>query len=344
MLGSFSWLLQEYRKCFGIYHELNKYHLLSLRKDTTGLHFNIKYDHRMSIDSLKILDDLKDKPSSQIEIYTYAQAIKNGPKIFRPTVMQLAMLEEMELNIDIDDYVQPFETVIIELPDDYVKQKEAILPQAGKLHCGEMLPSSHHPVCAIVHFDKKCDLILTSTIFNTGLSMKLSLTFHEERNIEKYLNQTDTQFDDSLDVSPEETKVNNAVTRSCLNYCLLLDEIGIKNLGAKNPAHYERMLRRREKCKDQKQMAELSREIKNHPFIYDLNQDIKLYRTVDSHDQLPSVSTGEKKHPHHRRGHYRQQACGPKYSLRKRIRIAPVFVNSQLFCGDLSNTKVVYHG
>jgi hypothetical protein len=48
--------------------------------------------------------------------------------------------------------------------------------------------------------------------------------------------------------------------------------------------------------------------------------------------------------PHWRRGHWRNQACGPKMTLHKHIFIQPVLVNEYLLTGDSApaTTSVTY--
>jgi hypothetical protein len=77
------------------------------------------------------------------------------------------------------------------------------------------------------------------------------------------------------------------------------------------------------------------------PIIYELNQKIKLYEKK-SIRIIDSESTGRDVKPHWRRGHWRMQPYGEKKSLRKRMRIPPVFVNFIYFGGDSSDTITNY--
>jgi hypothetical protein len=134
------------------------------------------------------------------------------------------------------------------------------------------------------------------------------------------------------------------VLRACLNYCLLLDEIGVKCVGPQNPAHYDR-LSRHVKVQAKNQNAERLQsalyEYNSYPIKYELAQEVKLYKSVSSTKEL-SESTGRQVGPHHRRGHYAMQPHGPKSSLRKRIRRPPIFVNADKFFGEMKDTTVRY--
>jgi len=47
--------------------------------------------------------------------------------------------------------------------------------------------------------------------------------------------------------------------------------------------------------------------------------------------------------PHWRRGHWREQAYGPRFSFRKRILIKPMLVNGRDVCSPLEVQGHIYH-
>jgi hypothetical protein len=60
----------------------------------------------------------------------------------------------------------------------------------------------------------------------------------------------------------------------------------------------------------------------------------------DGHDEMPV--DGNAKRPHWRRGHWRQQRCGPGGRDRRPIFIDDIFVRSDLFSGETSDTSAKY--
>ena len=72
--------------------------------------------------------------------------------------------------------------------------------------------------------------------------------------------------------------------------------------------------------------------------MYGFDQHIKVYETETTHGT--GDHTGHDVKPHWRRGHWAHQPCGPKGQDRKLIFRPAVLVNSHLFGGKLSDTRV----
>lgn len=305
-----------------------------------------------------------------IEYYVVGKIFESGPKIFRPRIFDLEMCEQIELNIPINDYVQPFPTIVIELPEDYLDKKRVINPLNGEVMYGKPQPAKHHPEFIAMHHDKISGCILTLIHFSSDTSVKSSFvgvvdpTTGESKLLEKYFESLKTkpdfsetqgyydsrkntfEFRDSLETSLEEWVIIEQLNRAALNYCLLLDEIGVKRLGPQNPDEYARLQRyqkvaRKEKNREDK-IYKADNNVQNHAQLYALNQEVVLARVVNETKDLDSESTGRIVSPHHRRGYYRQQRYGQGNTLIKRIRINPVFVNKHLFLEDMDKTKVIY--
>jgi hypothetical protein len=134
------------------------------------------------------------------------------------------------------------------------------------------------------------------------------------------------QYSGSLIITAEEEAMYIRAMKVCLNACMFLDEFGVKRLGPKNLKHYNRLSDRNE-------------SVKTIPIYYDFEQKIHL-ATYES--STHSGHSGIHLKPHWRRGFYKMQPFGVGRTGRKRIRIAPVLVNSHLFGGNFSQTKVEY--
>jgi len=352
IVRSFSDFLEKFRNSLWVYEDLAKRNAFLMERLPEGeIRLAIKVDALRDCDPqiINLLAALEDHSSEFIEIYLYTQLMKSGVKIFRPTALQLAMLEQITLNITFPDYVQPFDTMVVELPKDYIKTKSAILPQAGQVMYNAVLPQEHCPVYLIINHTPEMHTIFCAVVYSSGLSTKMCLTTNTSR-IETDMMESRVEllgnrnfYVNSLAMSDQELDVQVSCFRSILNYCLLLDEVGIKKIGRHNPKHFEKLVSRFEKGPNNDK-GQLRLEMKTHPTIYTIiNQNVQLYSTVDD----LSSPDNENKHgilaPHHRRGHYKMQRFGVGNMEKKRIRIKAVFVNSYLFRGKGIDMKAIYH-
>lgn len=298
---------------------------------------------KLSFNALQLLAKGFENPMNAAEMYTIIQVVKSGPKIFCPTQTQFSILEQMELNIPIEEYNQPFPTLILELPKEYRKTKKIELSLENKVKVNSL--KNIEPLMVIVHFDQEYRLMIFLVLFDNFTSTKTSFVFKEGEAIENLIMGATTKmrtsgFDD------QEISLQLEMIRSAMNYSLLLDEVGVKKIGPENDHYYNKLISYRDKANKKNntdQVRALSKQIKAHPIMYSLNQDVVLYKTVNHHSELPGNNTGRTMPPHHRRGFYKLQPHGPGNSLRKRIRIPAVFVNKYLFLGDMKDSITTYH-
>ena len=61
--------------------------------------------------------------SSCIESFVMSRMLSEGPKVFSFDAVTCEALENFDLNVSTADYMQPFPTVVIELPQDYTKKR-----------------------------------------------------------------------------------------------------------------------------------------------------------------------------------------------------------------------------
>lgn len=286
-------------------------------------------------ENIETLLKMKNNTSDMLEIYLLAQIVKDGPKVFQVEQLDFEVLTEMTVNLKMEDYVQPFDTVIIQLPSKWYENKIIPLPQAGKRLGNEILPDHHQPDWMVIHFDKPLGTILFALYFTTGISIKTGFSLYGDNEIEPILEKTgQNQFKNSMETNNEEIEMLNLLLRGAINYCLLVDEIGSKIIPNSN---------RDKLLKSKKRTPGIEREIRLYPVQYELKQQVQLYDTVSSERELETIGhTGRKMGPHRRRGHYRMQACGKGFLERKRIRIKPVFVNKHLFLGSPLNNISEY--
>ena len=337
-----------FKRALDVWAEFAKFDCIKLIKTADGFKFmlqlSIEAKQSMSDNALMSWAQLGqgDNTANYTECYMYTKIANEGTLVFKPTTYQLTMMEEMILNMPVEEYHQPFPTMIIDLPKDFYQQRKAMIPQVGEISFGEILPETHDPRFCIIHFDEKLKCLLFCVCFSSGQSIKYSLCFKDGEEIEEQLLKTEIPFHGAMPTSEQEEKVSIDLMRACINYCLLVEELGLKKLGPKNPKHYAKLDRkRREHRITPPEKAILDRL----PIYYTIiDQNVVLHRTVESESDLPAEHnpTGRKMPPHRRRGHRHAYWTGPGRTVKVYKRVAPVFVNKHLFIGNMNDAKTTY--
>lgn len=271
----------------------------------------------------------------KLETYLWSKVLGDGPKIFRPTAQQLRFLEQIDLNIAIKDFASPFESIVVELPADYMNTKVIENPYFGRKLGQFEQAATQRPCLGVLHHKK--GLLIHALIMESGTSLK-SWMHGEDQLIEEWFEEGYPLPDSIMTTTDEEIALEAQVRRAVLNYCLLLDEIGSKVVGPVSPMHDQ--LIKWNKKKFNKHTLSNRLKLKGSPILYSLNREVKLHSTVDAlaADNSESGADAKRLPPHHRRGHYRMQRYGPGLAESKRIRINPVFVNSHLLINGTITT------
>jgi hypothetical protein len=296
------------------YVEIGESDVFLFRKTEEGssLYFDTKKISKLSTKALAILAATKKENFlMQLEVYATCQVLGKGPKIFRPTAYQLSMLEKMQLNIEVKDFHMPFESIIVELPRDYIEPKDKSIN------------------ISILH---RKDQLFLHSCWQTGTVVKSWWAPQPDEHIESWFDKD--YFKGALtDLPPtqEEQNAEMQIRRAVMNYCLLLDEVGIKKEGPASPNQYAQLVKWCQKKNEHTKKNKAA--LQAQPIIYSLaKQNIELVRETKSSND-PGDPTGRKMPAHSRRGHYRMQPCGLKNLERKRIRIPPTIVNKHLLMG-----------
>jgi len=250
-----------------------------------------------------------------LEIYLQSRVYTQGPKVFRPTAEQMFALERMKLNLTVDDFNSPFETITVELPKAYVEARA--LPEAN---------------VAQLHFEKDKRFFVHNIMYAKHV-MKTWWRSDNTDTLEDWLAEdysNEMKFTD-VPVEDRERVAEFMIRRAVLNYCLLLDEVGVKKDGPAVPNQYAQLVKW---CaKSNKHTPANKSQLQAQPILYSLKRpEINLVRMVASEKEL-GESTDRVVSPHSRRGYYRMQACGVGRTDRKRIRIPPCIVNKHLLTG-----------
>jgi len=249
-------------------------------------------------------------------LYTYSKALAEGPKLLCPTAEQCEALEYVDVNMSFDDYVQPFPTFLLGLPQEYRRK----LAERFHVECPELV---------ITHHDQRTKYILSFRFeINPGES-----TFHimspRWKTVEEALRFSE---DEGNDLAQSEV-----IQRVALNFGLLMTYYGVRNLGSADPQSHATHLRnaqRQNRGKAERARHLLDAEIN----LIEFEQNVVVYDRQET-NRHESEGDGNSKRPHWRRGHFRRQPYGPARSARKLIFIKPILVNARHFDGDVADTE-----
>ncbi len=256
-----------------------------------------------------------------LEMFFQVHLWGEGPKIFRPTTEQLLALEQMNLNIEFRDFHMPFSMIAVELPFEYADKHRDCdnnLPHVTTLYC-----------------DKATGITAHNVMFSRT-ALKAYKKLEDDDLIEDWLREEHVPPKATIDgllTTAEEFSTEAQIRRAVMNYCLLLDEVGVKDTGPIHPGEYANLVKW---CRKSNKHTPMNRrKLKAMARIYRPKAVVQLVRYVSSEGELPSEQPGWKVKPHCRRGHYRMQ---PTRQGVKRIRIAPVFINAHLLTGPSGGT------
>lgn len=330
-MSKYHQIFNQYRNLWPTYQEIFEKQILSARRQgEKGWEIETKEHSGCSKDVVSLLKYVEGNVTHTLEVFILSQVLGGGPRIFQFDHLDFNYLEMVDINIGVEDYVQPFKTIVIELPDKFVESHMADCPQTG---------AGHKPILCILHWeqDKKNGFLIAQVLFDSLQSYKVMIYTKPGETIEEEIRKMINQYyvyEDSLETSEGEREVTVKCLRACINAALLVDEIGIKTEGPKNKKYYEKLRERLQK--GNKHTLVNRRELTGIPLYYTVQQDVKLYSTITSNEGKEGGGTIR---PHLRRGYYKMQPHGEGRKLRKRIRIAPVFVNAGLFAGKMCDTE-----
>jgi hypothetical protein len=330
---SFANALSVLRPTLPYYLALTKYGLLRLTEHSFEFHPHPAAPP-LALEMAKAVFTLG--ASSCIESYATSRMLAEGPKVFAfSDALTCEALENFDLSVSTADYLQPFPTVVIELPPGYTRQR-AVPFEAGT-HAPDFVIVRHEPQagCVLLAMHLSSHQVLTRLL-------KLDPAWTLEEAWEKGKRTWGGR--DTLGLTPEETVLGSALSKLALNVCLMATAYGVKCLGPANPAHYERVKRyatlARKRGREQQEKAEM--EVRMMPVRYAFAQEVTLYQKEAGEVRTEGNGGGWTVSPHWRRGHWRAQVCGPGRQERRRVAIPSVLVNGHLFLGSPADTVATY--
>jgi hypothetical protein len=284
------------------------------------------------------------------ELLTYAlsRAIAQGPKMFRPSMLQCKAFENTSVDIPFEQYAQPYEVLLIEFPEDYRKAKL----EEGLERC---------PRYVISWYDRELQIIMAACQFDSQndriIGIKTYLGVQPGETIESllsgpiYYEADGTAAEDIADF-----KIAQTFERIAINLNLLImygdRKHTVSPMNTEGWVRYRELKKKYERKKDKAELAKLREwgaggisEIKFDES--DLTQQIGFRVQLESStapDGIPGKE-GKSPKPHWRRGHWAQQPYGPNRALRKPVLRPPVFVVGAAYRDgseiDLAKTTVI---
>jgi hypothetical protein len=234
---SFANALNVLRPTLPYYIALTKYGLLRLTRDCFEFHPHPAAPP-MALATARAV--FTTGASACPESYVMSRMLAEGPKMFAFDVLTCEALENFDLSVSTADYLQPFPSVVIELPEDYTRRR--VVPFEEGRHAPDFLVARHDPEAGCV----LATMHLTSHQVMTRL-LKLDPAWTLEEMWQKGARAWDAR--DSLGMTPEGTALGSALSKLALNVCLMATAYGVPCLGPAHPAHYERLKKYARLCR-----------------------------------------------------------------------------------------------
>src|SRR2546423_9802400 len=155
--------------------------------------------------------------SSCTESYVMSRMLSEGPKVFAFDALTCEALENFDLNVATADYLQPFPSVVIELPPGYTKER--VVPfDAG----------SHAPDFGIVRQEPEGCCVLITMHLTSGQVLTRLLKLEPGCTVEEVWAKGGRAWDakDTLGMTAEETALGGALSKLALNVCLMATAYG----------------------------------------------------------------------------------------------------------------------
>ena len=142
---SFASALNVLRPTLPYYLALTKYGLLRITEDAFEFHPNPAAPP-IALEMARAVFTMG--ASSCIESYVMSRTLAEGPKVFAFDALTCEALENFDLSVSTADYLQPFPSVVIELPEDYTRKR--VVPFDAGQHAPDFLIARHEPEAGCV--------------------------------------------------------------------------------------------------------------------------------------------------------------------------------------------------
>jgi hypothetical protein len=251
-----------------------------------------RYGCRSTVDSP--LERLWKNGADALALWAQSIWLADGPKVFRPTPEQARAMEQIEIRLNLDEYSQPYQAILIDLPPGYD-------PFLNVLVC-------RHPevlIAVAVTPGNRDDIVTT--------------TAKRGRPVEEAVQH----YDDDCE---HLGRLCARALRVAFNSCLVLSNYPNTSdwLYPKEVQSDQRLAR-----EDGERGERARGRLRTALTLIRLDHEVVLHRVV-TRDAEPGAATGREMPWHWRRGHWRNTPCGVGHQQRRRVLIKPVLVRADL--------------
>lgn len=262
-----------------------------------------------------------------------SKVLASGQKTICLTTGWCEAFENTELTLQFREYRQPFPTMVVELPIDYVKTKR--VPQI-----------SDYPEYVAVHLDEGQQVLLVEICLRKSHT-HLLIPFTPDYNLEAVLKELVLMPSDEADYSkaPDIEKYLAQFIRIALNAVIAM--IYGADWHKLEPTYLDKQAKERLKAQTTSNDIGTARKARLRlaalPEIYEFDQTTKAFLEEPLiYSDISIGVSGMPKKPHWRRGHWRRQPVGPGRQERELRWIRPTLIHADRFKGDLKDTTTTY--
>ena len=267
-------------------------------------------EYKISVKLQTSISRILSNAADHLMLMAMSHWLADGPKVFRPTAEQMAVMEHVDVNLRMEDYEQPFPAIVVETP---------IPPFVATLCC-------------------KMDRLIVLYMKSADMLEDVTTTVYDRSGFEK-----DWVIDKSIQRYSPDCESLTAECLRCariaLNCCLMLCNYphAVNPLFQHEHANDRGLVRRGGEA-GKRAEARLALA----PHVLSFSQEVRLHNTESRGSGEAVPATGREVATHWRRGHWAMQPHGPGRTERKRIFRKPVLVRSDLFTGDVADTSTTY--
>lgn len=254
--------------------------------------------------------DMAKRAHDLIVLWGGSHWLGNGPKFFLPTKEQCEVFENVDVNLTLAEYSQPFPALVV----------------------GTDYPPYHATLC----YHRPGHFLAGFALSKKEGMDSANVTLSDDSILEESL----STFPDERESKEVETQAYKCF-RVAYNSALFLSNFGHR-LSLMFPKEVESDSRL---AKEKSDRGERARQRLSLPvYRVSFEQNVSLTKRVVGGDKEDGPPTNRTVTTHWRRGHWAMQPCGTGRLQRKRIFRPPVMVRADLFTGDPSQTMTTYRG
>lgn len=257
--------------------------------------------------------------------FIVGSCFESGIKAYCPTAQEYDTLSEIDINVTVADYRQPFDTFTVVIPEE---RRVFIDDDVG------------HAVIVTGWHSQELGLILIA-LQGTGTSelvFSMLTNGRQDDTIEAAIKRLAPS-----ELNEKDSESLATARRVYMNACLLMTNFGMKRIGRPDERAYadaERISRNKNVTAEWREHNRLKAALMPEVFTIDQHIDLREATEVprEHRDSLPTGTMP----PHWRRAHWAMQAHGPNHSLRKMVFRKAAFVNRHRFGGDGLDSTTTY--